>query len=170
MPLLDIVTYPDPILRRKALPVTQWDDHLQTLINDMILTMYAAPGIGLAAPQVGVSSRLFVTDISSGRRPQDLIVLINPEILSMEGEIEELEGCLSVPGFQEKISRAARVTIKGVTRRGEEIILTGEDLLARAFQHEMDHLEGKLFFDRLGKIKRDLLKGKLRRAEGVRGR
>lgn len=170
MPLLDIVTYPDPILRRKALPVTQWDDPLQTLIDNMILTMYAAPGIGLAAPQVGVSSRLFVTDISSGRRPQDLIVLINPEILSMEGEIEELEGCLSVPGFQEKISRAARVTIQGVTRRGEEIVLTGEDLLARAFQHEMDHLEGKLFFDHLGKIKRDLLKGKLRRAEGVRGR
>jgi peptide deformylase len=97
-------------------------------------------------------------------------VLINPEILSMEGEIEELEGCLSVPGFQEKISRAARVTIQGVDRRGEEIVLTGEDLLARAFQHEMDHLEGKLFFDHLGKIKRDLLKGKLRRAEGVRGR
>lgn len=170
MPLLDIVTYPDPILRRKALPVTQMDANLQTLIDDMILTMYAAPGIGLAAPQVGVSSRLFVTDISSGRRSQDLIVLINPEMLSMEGEIEEVEGCLSVPGFQEKISRAARVTIKGITRRGEEVVLTGEDFLARAFQHEMDHLEGKLFFDRLGKIKRDLLKAKLRRAEGVRGR
>ncbi|MBI2876863.1 MAG: peptide deformylase [Candidatus Tectomicrobia bacterium] len=170
MPLLDIVTYPDPILRTKALPVTRWDNPLQTLINDMILTMYAAPGIGLAAPQVGISSRLFVIDTSSGRRPQDLIVLINPEILSMEGEIEEVEGCLSVPGIQEKTPRAARVTIQGLTRRGEEVVLTGEGLLARAFQHEMDHLEGKFFFERLGKIRRDLIKARLRRAEEVRGR
>lgn len=170
MPLLDIVTYPDPILRRRALPVTQWDDNLQTLIDDMILTMYAAPGIGLAAPQVGFSARLFVVDISSGRHPQDLIVLANPEILSLEGEVEEVEGCLSVPGFQEKTPRATRVTIRGANRRGAERVLTGEDLLARAFQHEMDHLEGKLFFDRVGKLKRDLLKARLRRAEAVKGR
>jgi len=164
MPLLDIVIYPDPVLRERALPVTQIDDEIQSLINNMILTMYVAPGIGLAAPQVGVSSRIFVVDISSGRDPDQLLVLINPEIVSAEGEIINTEGCLSVPGFQEKVARAASVEVRGLDHQGKEVSHRGDDLLAGAFQHEIDHLNGKLFFDHLGKIKRDLLKSKLKKA------
>ena len=164
MPLLDIVTYPDPILRKRALPVAQIDDQLQSLIGNMILTMYAAPGVGLAATQVGVSRQIFVVDLSSGRDPDQLLVLINPKIVSVEEEMVENEGCLSVPGFQEKVTRAVYAEIKGLDRKGNEVSYQGNGLLARAFQHEVDHLEGKLFFDRLGKVKRDLFKSKLRKA------
>lgn len=163
MPLLDIITFPDPVLRKRALPISRIDHQIRSLIDQIILTMYTAPGIGLAAPQVGVSGRIFVVDISYGRDPSQLLVLINPEIVSMVDETVETEGCLSVPGFQEKVARAAQVEIKGLDRKGNEVFYQGEGLLARAFQHEMDHLEGKLFFDRLGKIKRDLLKSKLKK-------
>ena len=127
----------------------------------MIETMYAAPGVGLAAPQVGVPLRLFVVDISVGRRPEDLIVFVNPEFVERDGMQLEEEGCLSVPGFKATVARPARAVVKGLDRHGDEQIVEGTDLLARAFQHEMDHLDGTLFVDRLRGIKRDLIVRKI---------
>ena len=164
MPVLNIVTYPDPILRKKAAPLKAIDGEIQALIDSMIETLRAASGIGLAAPQVGVSRQIMVVDTSGGADPGAIITLINPEILSCEGENIREEGCLSVPRFYEELVRADRVRIKGLDRMGREIVLEGEGLLARAFQHEMDHLNGRLFFDRLSKVKKELLKLKLRRA------
>lgn len=164
MPVLEIVTYPNPILRKKSVPIKTIDDEVQALIDSMVVTMHAASGIGLAAPQVGVSRQIMVVDTSGGAEPGAIITLINPEILSCEGENIREEGCLSVPRFYEELVRADRVRIKGLDRMGREIVLEGEGLLARAFQHEMDHLNGRLFFDRLSKVKKELLKLKLRRA------
>jgi peptide deformylase len=163
MPVLDIVTYPNPILRKKSPPVEAINDEIQSLIDDMIITMHAASGIGLAAPQVGISIRIMVVDINGGTDPGPIITLINPEIISSEGENIREEGCLSVPGFCEELTRANKVKIKGMDRVGKEIVLEGEGLLARAFHHEMDHLNGLLFFDRLNKVKKELLKLKIKR-------
>ena len=165
MPVLNIVTYPNPILRKKAAPLKTIDGEIQALIDSMIETIRAASGIGLAAPQVGVSSRVMVVDTSGGGGdPGAIITLINPEIISCEGESIREEGCLSVPRFYEELVRADKVKIKGLDRAGEQVVLEGEGLLARAFQHEMDHLNGRLFFDRLSKAKKELLKLKLKRA------
>jgi len=152
-----IVKYGSRILQRATEPVDAITPEIQTLIDDMIETMYAAPGIGLAAPQVDVALRLFVVDISVGRRPQDLMVFINPEFVAREGMQLEEEGCLSLPGFTATVARPIKATLKGQDRHGVERIVDAEGLLARAFQHEMDHLDGTLFVDRLRGIKRDVI-------------
>jgi len=156
-----ILRYGERALHQPASEVATWDDDLQRLIDDMIETMYAAPGVGLAATQVGVPLRIFVVDISVGRNPADLIVMVNPAFVERDGMQLQEEGCLSVPGFNATVVRPARTVIKGLDRHGAEQILEGRELLARAFQHEMDHLDGTLFVDRLRGIKRDLIVRKI---------
>ena len=158
-----ILRYGERPLHQPAADVTVFDDDLQRLIDDMIETMYAAPGIGLAATQVGVPLRVFVVDVSVGRDRKDLIVMINPAFALREGMQLEEEGCLSVPGFNATVVRPVRAVVKGLDRLGQEQQREGTGLLARAFQHEMDHLEGTLFVDRLRGIKRDLIVKKIRK-------
>ena len=152
-----ILKYGDSILHDRARPVDQVTPEIDRLVGDMIETMYAAPGVGLAAPQVGVALRIFVVDVSVGRDPNGLIVMINPEFVVRDGMQLEEEGCLSVPGFNATVVRPSHVIIKGLDRDGSEHQQEGNGLLARAFQHEMDHLDGTLFVDRLRGIKRDLI-------------
>jgi peptide deformylase len=156
-----ILRYGESLLHRPASNVDSVDEDVQRLVDDMIETMYAAPGVGLAATQVGVPIRLFVIDLSIGRRPSDVIVMINPVFLEREGMQLEEEGCLSVPGFNATVVRPARAIVRGLDRSGAEQTIEGRDLLARAFQHEMDHLDGTLFVDRLRGIKRDLIVRKI---------
>jgi peptide deformylase len=158
-----IVKFGDPVLQSRASDVPVIDSNLQKLIDDMIETMYAAPGIGLAAPQVGVPLRVFVVDLSVGRKIDDLIVMVNPEFVEREGMQLEEEGCLSVPGFNATVVRPTRAILQGLDRRGERRTLEATGLLARAFQHEMDHLDGTLFVDRLRGIKRDLIVRKIKK-------
>ncbi len=139
------------------------DDEVRRLVDDMIETMHAAPGIGLAATQIGVPLRVFVVDVSVGSNPADLLVLINPVFLERGGIQLEEEGCLSVPGFNATVLRPSRAVVRGLDRNGTEFTHEGHDLLARAFQHEMDHLDGLVFVDRLRGIKRDLIARKIRR-------
>ena len=153
----------DSILTEPAQPVTAITAEIETLIDDMIETMYAAPGIGLAAPQVGVSLRIFVVDLSVGRDPLGLSVMINPEFVERDGMQLEEEGCLSVPGFTATVARPKHVVVKGLTRDGDEHRLEGTGLLARALQHEMDHLRSCLFVDRLRGISRDLILRKIKK-------
>jgi peptide deformylase len=163
MTLRPIVKYGDPVLHSPARPVESVDDQVRALLRDMVETMYAAPGIGLAAPQVGVPLRVIVVDLSVGADPGQLIQLVNPELVSSEGEQRLEEGCLSVPGYGGSPMRPARVTVKGLDPEGKERVHTGTDLLARAFCHEIDHVNGMLFVDRLSPLKRDLMKRKLRK-------
>ena len=165
MAVRPICAYPEAVLRQKAKPVENIDDELQRLIDDMIETMYAAPGIGLAAPQVGVSLRLFVVDVTSGRDLEALQTFINPEIISREGRVREEEGCLSAVGVVGVTPRAERVVVRGLNRQGDAVEVEGDGLFARALQHETDHLDGMLFFDRMGVVGRDLVKRKYRRAK-----
>jgi len=158
MAVLEIRKYPEEILKKKALPVERVDDALQGLIDDMIETMYAAPGVGLAAPQVGVSKRLIVIDVSSREEKYPLIVLVNPQIIEADGFVEFEEGCLSVPEYIAAITRAERTVVKGLDRNGAPIEIEGSGLLARALQHEIDHLDGVLFIDRMSSIKREFFK------------
>lgn len=152
-----ILKYGDQTLHDAARPVDTISPDVSSVIADMVDTMYAAPGIGLAAPQIGVSLRIFVVDISLGRDPSGLIVMVNPEFVLREGLQLEEEGCLSVPGFNATVVRPERAIVKGLDRTGAEQQREGTGLLARAFQHEMDHLDGTLFVDRLRGIKRDLI-------------
>ncbi|MGE3541841.1 MAG: peptide deformylase [Candidatus Tectimicrobiota bacterium] len=168
MAVLPIREFPDAVLRRKADPVVTFDEALQRLIDDMIQTMYAAPGIGLAAPQIGVSLQMFVVDVTSGREAQGLMTFINPEILHLDGRVQEDEGCLSLPGVYGPTPRASRVVLRGLNREGKMVEHVGEGLLARAFQHEMDHLHGFLFFNRMGLVARDLVMRKFKRAQRQR--
>ena len=168
MAVRSIHAFPEPILRQKAQPVPVLDADLQRLIDDMVETMYAAPGIGLAAPQVGVSLQVFVVDVTSGKDPHALMTFINPQLVLLDGRVREDEGCLSVPGIYGLTPRAAKVLLRGLNRAGEAVEITGEGLLARALQHEMDHLQGLLFFDRMGPVGRDLVKRKYRRAQRQR--
>jgi peptide deformylase len=168
MAVLPIHEFPDAVLRRKAKPITTIDDTLQRLIDDMIHTMYDAPGIGLAAPQIGVSLQLFVVDVTSGRDAHGLMTFINPEMVKTEGRIQEDEGCLSLPGVYGPTPRATHVILRGMNRTGEIVEVTGEGLLARALQHEMDHLKGTLFFNRMGPAGRDLVMRKFKRAQRQR--
>ena len=158
-----ILKYGDSVLHEKARVVDAITPDIDRLVNDMIETMYAAPGVGLAAPQVGEPLRIFVVDISIGRDPNGLMVLVNPEFLERDGVQLEDEGCLSVPGFNATVVRPLRAVIKALDREGREQQLAADGLLARAFQHEMDHLEGTLFVDRLRGIKRDLIVRKIRK-------
>ena len=152
-----ILKYGDDLLHERARTVEALTPDIDRLVDDMIETMYAAPGIGLAAPQVGAPLRIFVADISVGRDPNALIVLINPEFVERDGMQLEEEGCLSVPGFNATVVRPVRAVVKGLDRLGAEHTCEGSGLLARALQHEMDHLDGTLFVDRLRGIKRDLI-------------
>ena len=160
---LEIVKYPDPVLERPAERVTEFNDELRKFVDDMFESMYAAKGIGLAAPQVGVSKRLTVIDLSFKERPEDKIVLINPEIILREGKQYEEEGCLSLPEIREKVSRAAKVTVRAQDIDGNWFEMDGTELLARAFQHEIDHLDGILFFRRVSALKRDLILRRIRK-------
>jgi len=157
MAWLHICTYPDTVLMKKAEEVRDINQTLDKLIQDMADTMYSAPGIGLAAPQVGVSSRLVVIDRSLGKRRAPL-VMINPRIISMDGESLEEEGCLSLPDAYGQVKRAKMVEVEFIDPKGKQMRIIGEDLLARVFQHEIDHLNGILFIDRMGRLRRDFLK------------
>ncbi len=159
MARLPILEFPDPRLRTRAAPVAQVDDELRRLIDDMFETMYAAPGIGLAATQVNVHKRVLVIDLSEDH--DQPLVLINPEIVGREGVEETEEGCLSVPGIYDKVSRAQKVRVRTLTRSGEQVEMEADGLLAVCIQHEMDHLEGKLFVDYLSELKRTRIRKKL---------
>ena len=152
-----IVRYGHAVLHRRATGVAAITPEIETLVDDMIETMYAAPGIGLAAPQIEVGLRIFVTDPSSGRNSDDLVVMINPELIACEGIQTEEEGCLSIPGFEVAVPRPQRVVVRGLDRSGHTHEVEGRGVAARAFQHEMDHLDSTLFLDRLRGIKRELI-------------
>jgi peptide deformylase len=156
-----ILRYGQAPLHRPALDVTAVDDDVRRLVDDMVETMYAAPGVGLAATQIGEARRIFVIDITLGRSPADLIVMINPIFLERDGMQLEEEGCLSVPGFNATVVRPARAVVQGLDRAGTERTIEGRDLLARALQHEMDHLDGTVFVDRLRGIKKELIVRKI---------
>ena len=158
-----ILRYGESQLHVTAAQVTRFDDDLQRLIDDMIETMYAAPGVGLAATQVGVPLRVFVIDLSVGKTNGQLIVMVNPAFVEREGAQLEDEGCLSAPGFNATVVRPKRVVVKGLNRDGLEQTIEGSELLARAFQHEMDHLDGVVFIDRLRGVKRDLIVRKIQK-------
>jgi peptide deformylase len=158
-----IVKFGDPVLERPAEPVTVFDDELRKLIEDMFESMYEARGVGLAAPQIGISKRLAVIDITFKEDPDAKLVLANPEILHAEGKHTQPEGCLSIPEFREPVKRAQKVTIRAQDAHGKWYEKTGEDLLARAFLHETDHLNGKLYISHISSLKRDLMKRKIRK-------
>jgi len=163
--ILTIVKYPEPVLSQPGEPVTEFNDELRKLVADMFETTYAAQGIGLAAPQVGVSKRLTVIDLSLGKEPKDKLVLINPEVISSEGRLYEEEGCLSFPEIREKVVRAAKVRIRAQDEFGKWFEMDGEELLSRAFQHEIDHLNGILFIFRMSPLKRNLNLRKIRKLQ-----
>src|SRR6202041_2787485 len=166
--LREIVKYPDPVLERPSEPVTEFDEELRKLVDDMFESMYAAKGIGLAAPQIGIPKRLTVIDLSFQKNPEEKIVLINPEIIFREGKQYEEEGCLSLPEIREKVSRAAKVRIRAQDAKGKWFEMDGQELLSRCFQHEIDHLDGVLFIFRMSALKRNLNLRKIRKlqAEG----
>ena len=159
-----ILTYGHPILREATRPVANLNGDLDRLIDDMVETMYAAPGVGLAANQVGSPLRVFVANPSEDHDPSRLLVVINPELVEADGELVTEEGCLSIPDFRDEVRRARRVLVRALDRAGRPIEVEGEDLLARIFQHELDHLNGVLFVDRLSPAKRDILLRKLKKA------
>jgi len=159
-----IVKLFDPGLEREAEAVTEFDTpELHKFLADMFESMYAAKGVGLAAPQIGFARKIAVIDTSVGEKPEDKLVLINPKILKLEGKQTGEEGCLSIPGFREQVSRAKRATMRAQNAKGEWYEMTGEDLLARAFQHEIDHLNGKLYIKHISALKRDLIKRKVKK-------
>ena len=158
-----IVKYGDPVLETPAQTITEFDSELQKLSEDMFESMYAAHGVGLAAPQIGIGKRIAVIDISFKERPEDKLVLINPEIIKKEGRQRSSEGCLSLPEFREEVSRAKIVTVRAQNLEGEWFEVTGEDLLARALLHETEHLQGKLYISHISALKRDLIKRKIRK-------
>jgi peptide deformylase len=163
--ILKIVKYPEPVLQQPGEPVTEFDGELRRFVADMFETMYASQGIGLAAQQVGVAKRITVIDLSMGKEPEQKLVLVNPEIISREGKQYEEEGCLSFPEIREKISRAAKVRIRAQNEHGKWFEMDGEELLSRAFQHEIDHLDGVLFIFRMSALKRDLSLRKIRKMQ-----
>jgi peptide deformylase len=164
MAILDIVTFPDPILGTKADEVDVVDEKIKRLMEDMLETMYAAPGVGLAAPQVGVDKRIIVVDAGGDGKPEP-ILLANPEIVSCEGEVDSEEGCLSLPEFREKVKRRQKVCVKGMDERGNEQVYDAEGLLAVVFQHEIDHLDGILLLNRVSSLKRSIYKRKVKKGQ-----
>jgi len=163
--ILPIVKYPDPVLQQPGEPVTEFDDKLRQFVADLFETMYAAQGIGLAAPQVSVSKRITVIDTSNAKEPDKKMVLINPEIIEQEGRIYEDEGCLSFPEIREKVVRHAKVRIRAQDEYGKWFEAEGEELLSRCIQHEIDHLDGVLFIFRISSLKRDLALRKIRKMQ-----
>ncbi len=167
MAVLEIKKYPEKVLKQKASSVVDIDGALQRLIDDMLETMYAAPGIGLAAPQVGVSKSVIVIDVSHREEEDEktpLVVLINPVLKAAEGELESEEGCLSLPGYVTAVNRAERVLVHGLDREGRPVQIETEGLLCRALQHEIDHLNGTLLIDRVSSIKREFFKKRFHKA------
>jgi peptide deformylase len=161
-----IVKLGDPVLEREAADVTEFDTpELHKFLDDMFESMYAAKGVGLAAPQIGVGRKIAVIDVSNGERPEDKLVLINPTIVKVDGKQEGEEGCLSIPGFREQVRRGRSVTIRAQDAKGEVFEKTGEDLLARAFLHETEHLYGKLYITHISALKRDLMKRKIKKLQ-----
>jgi len=158
-----IVKYGDPILEKPGAAIRKFDAEMEQLVEDMFASMYAAQGVGLAAPQIGLSLRLTVIDVTGGKNPEAKIVLANPEIIHAEGEVREEEGCLSIPGFRGYVIRPQFVTVKAQNAKGESYEIRGENLLARAFCHEIDHLNGVLFLQHLSMLKRDLIKRKIKK-------
>lgn len=158
-----VVKYGSEVLLKPAAPVTVFDGDLGRLIEDMFESMYAANGVGLAAPQIGIPRRIAVVDVSAGKDPKAKIVLINPEIIATEGQQKEEEGCLSLPGIREAVKRPQRATVRALDRKGREFTMQGEGLLARAFSHETDHLNGRLFISHLSTLKRDLILRRIRK-------
>jgi len=161
--VLPIVKYGDPVLREPTKPVNEIDEPLQKLIDDMVATMYAAPGVGLAANQVGISKRLAVIDLSVGKKPGQLHVFVNPELVEMEGENTEEEGCLSIPDFTETVTRPERVKVRYTDRNGQQREIRGEGLMARALCHEIGHLNGNLFIDELRGFKKEKILKKIQK-------
>ncbi len=161
--IYEIVKYGKPILEKPGAPVTKFDADLEQLAEDMFASMYAAQGVGLAAPQIGLSLRFAVVDVTGGKNPEAKIILANPEVIHAEGEIREEEGCLSIPGFRGYVIRPQFVTVKAQNAKGETFEIRGENLLARAFCHEIDHLNGVLFLQHLSMLKRDLIKRKIKK-------
>lgn len=158
-----IVKYGDPVLEKPSEPVTAFDEELRQLVEDMFASMYAAHGVGLAAPQIGISKRLAVVDVTFKEDPKAKLVLVNPEIIHTAGKQTDNEGCLSLPQFRERVTRPLRVTVRAQDLEGNFFEKTGEGLLARAFLHETDHLNGKLFIQHVSTLKRDLIKRKVRK-------
>lgn len=163
MAIRTILHYPDPRLRQKGLPIERVTPELERLIDDMAETMYAAPGVGLAATQIGELHRLFLVDVAGEDEPSNLMVFINPEITQKEGEQCGAEGCLSFPGISEEIKRAAKITVRALNRQGAPFELTAEGLLAVAIQHENDHLDGTLMIDRMGVLKKRIVQRKMQK-------
>ena len=161
-----IVKLGNPVLEREAADVTEFDTpELHQFIEDMFASMYAAKGVGLAAPQIGVSEKIAVIDVSNGEKPEEKLVIINPKIIKVEGRQTGEEGCLSIPGFREQVRRGKRVTIRAQNIKGEEFEMTGEDLLARAFLHETDHLYGRLYFTHISALKREVMRRKVKKLQ-----
>jgi peptide deformylase len=161
-----IVKYGQPVLEQNARQITEFDTpELHKLVEDMFESMYAAKGVGLAAPQIGIGQRIAVIDISTGEDPAQKLVLINPEIVATEGSQTGEEGCLSLPTFREPVTRAKKVTVRACDAQGKEFEMTGEDLLARAFLHETDHLNGRLYISHISPLKRDLIRRKIRKLQ-----
>ena len=158
-----IVKFGNPVLEKPAEKVTVFDEELKKLVDDMFESMYAAHGVGLAAPQIGISRRIAVVDVTFQEDVKAKLVLVNPEIIHTEGKHTQSEGCLSIPDFRENVKRALKVTIRAQDVHGEFFEKTGEELLARAFQHETDHLNGKLYISHISALKRDLMKRKIRK-------
>ncbi|MDD8030579.1 MAG: peptide deformylase [Acidobacteriota bacterium] len=163
MAVLEIIKIGHPVLSVPAKPVVNIDQTIVELASNMVNTMHQAPGIGLAAPQVNVSLRLITVDLSVGENKDELIVMVNPEIIEQEGEQKAEEGCLSVPGIYEKVLRPARLAVKGYNLDGQEVLIEAQDILARVLSHEIDHLQGKLFVDRLSPLKREMIKKRLKK-------
>lgn len=163
MAIRTILHYPDPRLRQKAQPVTQITPELERLISDMAETMYAAPGVGLAATQIGEPHRIFIVDVAGEDEPSNLLVFINPEIVAQEGSEQGPEGCLSFPGVTEEIKRAQKVTVRALDRTGKPFELSADGLLAVAIQHESDHLDGVLMIDRMGVLKKRIVQRKMQK-------
>jgi len=165
----EIVIWPDPILKKKASPVSQVDDSTRSLVNDMFETMYAADGVGLAAPQIGVLKQVIVLDTTPRQPESKPVAMINPQIIAKEGTTRYSEGCLSVPGEAEEVERAARVTAKFLDVSGREQTIEADGLLAVAIQHETDHLHGTMFVDYLSPLKRELIRKRMKRLKAERG-
>jgi peptide deformylase len=164
--IYSIVKYGQPVLEQPAAKITEFDtEELHKLVEDMFESMYAAKGVGLAAPQIGLSKRIAVIDISTGEDPAQKIVLVNPEIIDKQGSQTSEEGCLSLPTFREPVTRPHKVTIRAFDAAGKQFEMTGEDLLARAFLHETDHLNGKLYISYISPLKRDLIRRKIRKLQ-----
>ena len=160
------VRFGNPVLEREAEDVTEFGTpELDKFVEDMFESMYAAKGVGLAAPQIGFSRKISVIDVSNGERPEDKLVLINPKVVKVEGKQEGEEGCLSIPGFREQVRRGKRVTLRAKNAKGEEFEMTGEDLMARALLHETDHLHGRLYITHISALKRDLMKRKIKKLQ-----